>query len=211
MKGIFIALEGPDGSGKSTVIRGIRKYFEDKGISIVETREPGGTVIGEAIRRILLDNRNKNMFPETEALLYAASRGQHVKEKILPAIKSGKVVLCDRFILSSLAYQGVGRDLGIEEVRMINDFAIKGIRPDLTLFLHVNPETTLHRKTKRRKGDRLETEGIKFHKKVYDGYLEILEKYSDNIKTIDATKSKEEVLNESIYHIEKFLEGRLKR
>lgn len=210
MKGIFIALEGPDGSGKSTVIKGIRKYFENKGVNIVETREPGGTIIGEAIRRILLDNRNKNMLPETEALLLAAARGQHVKEKIIPAIESGKVVLCDRFILSSLAYQGVGRGLGIEEVRMINDFAIKGIRPDLTLFFHVDPETTLHRKTHKKGGDRLETEGLSFHRKVYNGYLEILEKYSDNVKTIDATKSKSEVLDQSIYHIEKFLKGRLK-
>lgn len=209
MKGIFIALEGPDGSGKSTVVKGIREYFKDKTMDIVETREPGGTTIGEAIRRILLDNRNSNMFPETEALLYAAARGQHVKEKIIPAIESGKVVLCDRFILSSLAYQGIGRDLGIEEVRMINDFAINGIRPDLTLFFHVDPETTLSRKTRKRKGDRLETEGIEFHRKVYNGYLEILERYSDNIKIIDATKSKEEVLEQSICYIEKFLKGRI--
>ncbi len=209
MKGIFIALEGPDGSGKSTMIKGLREYFKNRGMDIVETREPGGTPIGEAIRRILLDNRNRNMLPETEALLYAAARGQHVKEKIIPAIEAGKVVLCDRFILSSLAYQGIGRDLGIEEVRMINDFAIKGIRPDLTLFLHVDPETTLNRKTRKRKGDRLEAEGVDFHRKVYDGYLEILEKYSSNVKIIDATKSKEEVLEQSIYYIEKFLKGRL--
>ncbi|NLX62737.1 MAG: dTMP kinase [Tissierellia bacterium] len=207
---MFIALEGPDGSGKSTMIKGLEEYFKNKGMDIVVTREPGGTPIGEAIRRILLDNRNKNMLAETEALLYAASRGQHVMEKILPAIKAGKMVLCDRFILSSLAYQGVGRGLGIEEVRMINDFAIKGIRPDLTLFYHVDPETTLHRKTRKRGGDRLEKEGADFHRKVYHGYLEILEKYSNNVKVIDATKSKKEVLNQSIYCIEEFLKGRKK-
>lgn len=209
MKGIFIAFEGPDGSGKSTIIRGIRKYFKDRNIDVIETREPGGTVIGESIRKILLDNRNKNMFPETEALLFAAARGQHIKEKILPAIKSGKVVLCDRFILSSLVYQGIGRGLGVKEVRMINDFAIKGVRPDLTLFLHVDPETTLIRKTKGKKGDRLETEGMDFHKIVYNGYLKILEESSDNIVIIDATKSKKEVLDQSIYSIEKFLKRRL--
>lgn len=209
MKGIFIALEGPDGSGKSTVIKSIRKYLEDRGIDVVETREPGGTPIGESIRRILLDNRNKAMLPETEALLLAAARGQHVKEKILPAIKSGKVVLCDRFVLSSLAYQGVGRDLGVEEVRMINDFAIKGIRPDLTLFFDVDPETTLLRKTQDKGGDRLETEGIEFHRKVYGGYLRILKDCSESIIVIDATKSKKEVINQSIVHIENYLKGRL--
>jgi len=208
LKGLFIALEGPDGSGKSTMIKGLEEYFKKKGMDVLITREPGGTPIGEAIRKILLDNRNRSMFPETEALLYAASRGQHVREKILPAIKAGKVVLCDRFILSSLAYQGVGRGLGIEEVRMINDFAIKGIRPDLTLFYHIDPETTLQRKTRKRGGDRLESEGIDFHRKVYLGYLEILKKYSNNVKIIDATKTKKEVLNQSIYCIEEFLKGR---
>lgn len=209
MKGIFIVLEGPDGSGKSTVIKHIRKYLEDRGIDVVETREPGGTAIGESIRRILLDNRNKTMLPETEALLLAAARGQHVKEKILPAIESGKVVLCDRFVLSSLAYQGVGRDLGIEEVRIINDFAIKGIRPDLTLFFDVEPETTLHRKTQDKGGDRLETEGIEFHRKVYDGYLKIIRDCTERIVVIDATRTKKEVISQSIESIENFIKGRL--
>lgn len=209
MRGIFIVLEGPDGSGKSTVIKNIRKYLESRGIDVIETREPGGTDIGESIRKIILDNRNKAMLPETEALLLAAARGQHVKEKILPAIESGKVVLCDRFVLSSLAYQGVGRDLGVEEVRMINDFAIKGIRPDLTLFFDVDPETTLQRKTQNKEGDRLETEGVGFHRKVYDGYLSILRDCSESIVIIDATKSKKEVISQSIVHIENFLKGRL--
>ena len=208
LRGAFIALEGPDGSGKSTMAKNISKYLLEKKIEFIETREPGGTPIGEDIRNILLDNKNQKMFPQTEALLYAASRGQHLKEKILPAIELGKVVLCDRFILSSLAYQGVGRELGTEEVRMINDFAIGGIRPDLTLFFHVDPETTLRRKTIKKGGDRLEREGVEFHKKVYQGYMDVLKTYSGKIEIIDATKSKEEVLEQSIYYIEKFLKGR---
>lgn len=207
MKGIFITLEGPDGSGKSTIMKSITNYFKDKNIDFIGTREPGGTEIGEEIRSIILDKKNKNMAAETEALLYAASRGQHVHEKIIPALRAGKIVLCERFILSSLAYQGVGRGLGIEEVRMINDFAIKGIRPDLTLFFHVDPSLTLDRKTEGKEGDRLEEEGAEFHREVYKGYMKLLKTYPENIKIIDASKTVEEVFNQSIYHIEKILKN----
>jgi len=205
LKGVFIAFEGPDGSGKSTMIKMIGEYLKEKNIDFFETREPGGTKIGEDIRRILLDNSNKNMFPETEALLYAASRGQHLREKILPAMEEGKVVLCDRFLFSSLAYQGVGRSLGIEEVMMINDFAIKGIRPDLTLFFYVDPDTTLIRKTNKKGGDRLEREGKSFHRRVYDGYMELIRRYPENIEIVDATKSKGEVFEETKKIILNFL------
>lgn len=208
MKGVFIAFEGPDGSGKTTMVRMIAEYFRQENIAFIETREPGGTKIGEDIRQILLDNRNKNMIPETEALLYAAARGQHLREKILPAVEEGKVVLCDRFILSSLAYQGVGRNLGIKEVMMINDFAIKGIRPDLTLFFHVDPATTLLRKTRKKGGDRLEREGKAFHRRVYDGYMELVKTYGNNIKIVDASKSKEEVFEETKKIIRDFLKRR---
>lgn len=183
-------------------------YLKEKKMDFIWTREPGGTEIGEKIRKIILDAENKNMADETEALLYAASRGQHVQEKILPALKEGKVVLCERFILSSLAYQGIGRKLGIEEVRMINDFAIKGIRPDLTLFFHVDPATTLNRKTEHRGGDRLEKEGVDFHREVYHGYMKLLDMYPENTQIIDATKSIEEVFEQSIYYIENILKGR---
>ena len=169
MAGQFITLEGPDGSGKSTIIKLLGEYLEEKGIDFIMTREPGGTPIGEEIRDIILDNKNTNMGPETEALLYAASRGQHVHEKIIPALEKDKLVLCDRFVLSSLAYQGVGRQLGIKEVKMINDFALKGIYPDLILFFHIDPEITLRRKTKKLGGDRLEKEGNEFPKE-YKGY-----------------------------------------
>ena len=205
MKGLFIALEGPDGSGKSTIIKLIGDYLSKKGIDFIITREPGGTLISEEIRDIILDNKNVGMSAETEALLYAASRGQHVHEKIIPSLEKGKLVLCDRFVLSSLAYQGKGRGLGIEEVKAINDFAIKGTYPDLILFFHVDPELTLKRKTKKLGGDRLEQEGKDFHKTVYQGYMELLEMYPKNIKLIDARKSIEEVLSQSKKEIEDLL------
>lgn len=205
MRGKFITLEGPDGSGKSTIINLIGDYLKNKGIEFIISREPGGTVIGEEIRDIILDNKNTNMGAETEALLYAAARGQHVHEKIIPALESGKIVVCDRFILSSLAYQGVGRGLGIEKVKMINDFGLRGTYPDLVLFFHIDPELTLERKTIKEGGDRLEQEGVEFHRKVYNGYMELLNKYPKNIKIIDATKSIEEVFRQSINEVEKLL------
>ncbi|WMM24407.1 dTMP kinase [Tissierella sp. MB52-C2] len=205
MRGLFITLEGPDGSGKSTIIKLIGNYLEKKGIDFIMTREPGGTLIAEEIRHIVLDEKNTNMGKETEALLYAASRAQHVHEKIRPALEEGKLVLCDRFVLSSLAYQGVGRGLGIDEVKAINDFGVKGLNPDLILFFHIDPELTLKRKFLEDSPDRLEQEGSEFHKKVYEGYMELLKLYPENIKIIDATKTIEEVLEQSIGEIEELL------
>lgn len=205
MKGLFIALEGPDGSGKSTITKLLSNYLEKKGIDFIVTREPGGTLISEEIRDIILDNKNINMSAETEALLYAASRGQHVHEKIRPSLEKGILVLCDRFVLSSLAYQGKGRALGIKEVKAINDFAIKDVYPDLILFFHVDPELTLKRKTKNLGGDRLEQEGREFHNDVYQGYMEVLKMYPKNITIIDATKSIDQVLDQSIIAIENLL------
>lgn len=204
MLGKFITLEGPDGSGKSTFIRLISEYMESKGISFIVTREPGGTPIGEKIRDIILDNENINMGSETEALLYAAGRSQHIHEKIIPALKEGKIVISDRFLLSSLAYQGVGRGLGIENVKMINDFGLRGIQPDLILFFHIDPEITLERKTTQG-GDRLEKEGNDFHRKVYEGYRELIEKYPENICRIDARKSVDEVFQQGLSEIKKIL------
>ncbi len=206
MPGVFITLEGPDGSGKSTFTNKISEYMKNKDINFIVTREPGGTPIGEKIRNIILDNDNINMGAETEALLYAAARSQHVHEKIIPALKEGKIVISDRFLLSSLAYQGVGRGLGIENVKMINDFGLRGIYPDLILFFHVDPEVTLERKTTNG-GDRLEQEGNDFHKRVYKGYIELLEKYPKNICIIDASKSVEEVFDQALSEIEKLIKG----
>lgn len=205
MSGKFITLEGPDGSGKSTIINLIAQYLKEEDIEFIETREPGGTLIGESIRDIILDNKNTKMSSETEALLYAASRAQHIDEKILPALKDEKLVLCDRFILSSLAYQGVGRGLGIEEVKAINDFALKGVYPDLILFFHIDPKVTLERKLGNVDTDRLENLGSEFHKKVYKGYMDLLEMYPKNIVMIDASLTIKEVLEQSIEAIKKIL------
>lgn len=197
MRGKFITLEGPDGSGKSTMLNLIGQYLKENGYNYIITREPGGTKIGEKIRDIIIDRDHEKMGAETEALLFAASRAQHVHEKIIPSIEEGKVVVCDRFLLSSLAYQGVGRGLGIERVKMINEFGLRGIIPDLILFFHVDPEVTLLRKTKEG-GDRLEEEGGAFHKQVYDGYMTLLRNYPENIVIIDASKSIEDVYAQTI-------------
>lgn len=205
MRGKFITIEGPDGSGKSTIIRELSDYYSHKERDIIFTREPGGTPIGEDIRGIILDTDNVALARETEALLYAASRAQHIHELIEPALKDGKDVISDRFLLSSLAYQGVGRGLGIDRVKEINEFGLRGIEPDLILFFYIDPETTLKRKFEDAEVDRLELEGNAFHKIVYDGYMELLEKYPDNIKRIDATKSIEEVKQASIEAIDSVL------
>jgi len=205
MSGIFITLEGPDGSGKSTIVKLLSKYLEEKKIDFIFTREPGGTPIGEDIRDIILNNKNIHMSPRTEALLYAASRSQHISEKIKPALEEGKAVICERFVLSSLAYQGVARGLGIEDVKSINDFAIEGVNPDLTLFFDVDPIYALNRKTNKKEGDRLEKEGLNFHKEVYDGYKELISMYPENIKVIDASKSVKETFEQVRKEIENIL------
>ncbi len=205
MRGIFITLEGPDGSGKSTINRYISKYLEEQNIDFINTREPGGTKIGEDIRKIILDADNERMCPETEALLYAASRGQHVNEKIFPALNNGKVVLCERYLFSSLAYQGIARGLGIEKVKKINDFAIKGIYPDLILFFDVEPVRVLNRKIKQDGGDRLEREGDIFHKQVYEGYKKLIKMYPKNVEVVNARKSIKETSEQSINYVKKIL------
>lgn len=203
MSGIFITLEGPDGSGKSTIIRLLSDYLKKKEVDFIFTREPGGTYIGEDIREIILNDKNTYMSSRTEALLYSASRSQHVHEKIRPRLEDGKVVICERFVLSSLAYQGIARGLGIEEVKAINDFAIEGVNPDLILFFDVDPIHALNRKTRKKGGDRLEKEGLSFHKKVYDGYKELISMYPENIKVIDASKS----INETFYQVRKEIDN----
>ncbi|HAE41714.1 MAG TPA: dTMP kinase [Clostridiales bacterium] len=203
-KGLFIVLEGPDGSGKSTASEMIAQYLQRKGHEIEFTREPGGTPIGEKIREIVLDNENTAMAATTEALLYAASRAQHVSEKIRPILMSGKTLICERFYHSSLVYQGIGRKLGIDEVRKINEFAIEGIYPDLVLFLDIDPAKALGRKKTLDGGDRLEQEHVSFHMDVYNGYKELI-KISPEIKVIDASKSKDEVLNSIVEQLEKIL------
>lgn len=194
---MFITFEGPDGSGKSTIIQKVYDYLIENNYDVIKTREPGGSPIAEKIRNLILDTENTEMDYRTEALLYAASRAQHVEETILPALNENKIVLCDRFLISSLAYQGVGRDLGIENVRKINEFAINGVFPDFVLFFDVDPITTLKRKSSLDTADRLEKEGNNFHERVYNGYKEILNS-EKNIEIIDATQSVEDVFNQCI-------------
>lgn len=197
-KGLFITLEGPDGSGKSTVAKLLHEYIDGLGILNAFTREPGGTAIGENIREILLDNDNYEMTSRTEALLYAAARAQHAEEKIQPLLDNDYIVLSDRYVLSSLAYQGYSRGLGIETIMEINEFAMGDTYPDLVLFFDVDPEIALSRKYINREGDRLENEGKEFHNKTYEGYEKAIEKYSKNIVKIDANGTVEETLKNCI-------------
>lgn len=195
MEGRFIVLEGCDGSGKSTMANKIGKYFANLGHSIELTREPGGTLISEKIRELILDRNNIEMDYRTEALLYAASRAQLMSEKIIPWLKAGKVVISERYVYSSLVYQGLGRGLGIDEVKEINDFATAGIKPDLVILLDVDPEKALKRKLSIDGGDRLENEDISFHKSVYDGYKE-LAKHFPEIVTLDGERSIDEIFED---------------
>ncbi|MEB3072874.1 dTMP kinase [Parvimonas sp. C2] len=195
--GLFITFEGPDGCGKTSIINLIKEYYKDNE-KIIFTREPGGTKISEKIREIILSNDNANMSPRTEALLYAASRAQHIDELIKPNLEKGNIVVSDRFVLSSLAYQGGGRELGVEDVRKINDFAINGVNPDMIIFFYVDPLTTLKRKSLNENADRLELSGDDFHSIVYDTYMELLEEMKDDevLRKVDATKSMEEVFED---------------
>ncbi|MBQ4467792.1 MAG: dTMP kinase [Firmicutes bacterium] len=205
MKGLFISIEGPDGSGKSTQIENIRNFFADKNIEIVFTREPGGTPIGERIREIILDNSFKEMDYMTEAMLYAASRAQHVAQIIRPALEAGKVVVCDRFVDSSIAYQGYGRHLG-EAVEVINSYAVKECMPDVTFLLKVDPNVGKTRiKANRETEDRLEHEKMAFHREVFEGYLELEKQYPGRIVGIDASMGIEEIRDEIYRKLEEII------
>lgn len=199
---MFITFEGPDGSGKSTVIKEIYQRLINEKYDILLTREPGGTPIAEKIRNVILDNENTALDARAEALLYAASRRQHLVEKIWPALKEGKIVLCDRYLDSSLAYQGGGRDLGVENILNINLFATENTYPDLTLFFNVSPEVGLSRvsQDKKRVADRLDNESSNFHDKVYETFIELTKKYKERIVVIDASLPLDEVI-ENTYKV----------
>ena len=193
---MFITFEGPDGSGKSTVIKAVYEKLLKDNFDVLLTREPGGTPIAEKIRDIILDNSNTALDARTEALLYAASRRQHLVEKIWPALKEGKIVLCDRFIDSSLAYQGGGRNLGVENVLNINLFATENTYPDISLFFDVSPEIGLSRvnSDKKRVADRLDNENENFHDKVYETFKKIVANNKNRFIVIDASKPLDEVI-----------------
>ena len=187
---MFITFEGPEGSGKSSVLDKICNQLEHDGFNVVKTREPGWNTISEQIRNIILDKANTNLDPRTEALLYAASRRQHLVEKIWPALKEGKIVLCDRYLDSSLAYQGHARGLGYENILSINNFATENTFPDLTILFDIQPELGLERisKNSNREVNRLDLEKLDFHKKVREGFLELAKKYPERFYIVDASQ-----------------------
>ena len=195
-RGAFLTVEGLDGSGKGTQIERLTDALDRWGFDVTHTREPGGTPIGEKIREILLDRENTGMTDVTEALLYAASRAQHVREKILPEVARGKVVLCDRYLDSSVAYQGGGRQLGIDEVLAINAPAVEGAMPDLTVYLDLDHRESLRRRCAASEPDRLEMEADSFHARVEEGYHKLIARDPDRFVVVDAGKTRDEIAAE---------------
>lgn len=202
-KGYFITFEGGDGAGKSTQIKKLMEYLESKGFDVILTREPGGTDIGEKIRQIILDPENTEMDSVTEAMLYAASRAQHVAQVIKPAIEEGKIVICDRFVDSSIAYQGYARNLG-DSVSIINSYAVGEYMPHKTFLLKLKPQAGSLRMAGREK-DRIELEAASFHQKVYDGYVALEKEYPERIVGIDASGTIDAIAEEIREHINKLL------
>ena len=192
----FVVFEGGEGAGKSTQVEAFVEWLRERGDEVVVTREPGGTPIGERIRDILLDRSWEAMDPRTEALLYAADRAQHVAEVIRPALEAGKIVVSDRFVDSSLAYQGLARGLGLDEIYEISRWAIGGTLPDLVLWLNVDPETALGRLSE--EPDRMEAQDQDFHKRVVAAYMELSSRFPERFVVIDATKPPAEVHKEVV-------------
>jgi len=207
-QGLFITLEGPEGSGKSTIIKLLEEYLSEMNIEFISTREPGGIEISEQIREIILNKNNITMDSRTEALLYAAARRQHLTERVIPALEKNKVVICDRFVDSSLAYQGYARGIGMNQVMEINKFAIDKYMPDLTIYLDIDPKLGLERiaKNKDREVNRLDLEKLDFHKRVREGYMILLKENPDRIKLVDASKD----ILEVFANIKKLLKNVLK-
>jgi dTMP kinase len=208
-QGFFITVEGGEGAGKTTLIHKLSQSLFQTGKKTELTREPGGIRIAEEIRRVILDTKNTGMDARTEALLYAAARRQHLVQKVIPALQSGKIVICDRFIDSSLAYQGYARGLGVEAVWEINRFAIDNVMPHLTLYMDVPPEVGLHRinTAKVREINRLDLEGLAFHHKVREGYLQLLDRYPERIVRIDADQEPQTVFEQVVAVVEERIKG----
>ncbi|WP_144537284.1 dTMP kinase [Bacillus thuringiensis] len=202
--GLFVSIEGGEGSGKSALIQGLSRYLKAQGIECITSREPGGIKVAEEIRELIMGNE---MDAITEALLFASARREHFKNKILPALEKGKVVICDRFVDSSIVYQGYVQGVGMESVLNINSQALEGlIMPHMTLYLDVEPTVALNRIAQNnRETNRFDEKSMDFHSKVRDGYLLIEKEYSNRIKKIDASLSKEEVLSQAIEYVKTLL------
>lgn len=199
-QGLFITFEGPDGCGKTTQMNLLAQYFEKKGKKVVLTREPGGKGLGEKVREILL-NYNGEVSDRCESFLFLADRAQNIDIIVKPAVKQGEIVLCDRHIDSTVAYQGYGRGLDINEINILNNLATGGKKPDLTLVFDVDVETSMKRVGKEK--DRMESAGIDFHNRVRNGYLELAKQEPDRIKVLDATKTIEEIHEKVVEIVEK--------
>lgn len=205
-RGRFISVEGIDGSGKSTLVNSLAPWLEEQGYTVTLTREPGGTPVGEMIRHILLDVKDAPISPMTEMLLFAASRAQHVAQVIEPALQKGHIVLCDRYVDSSIAYQGAARGLGDESVRTVNLLAVQGVLPDLTLFLDIDPVEAARRQRQRgEETNRMEQEEILFYRRVRDGFLALQERYPQRIVTLDGGKSQDAVFHEATAILQRLL------
>lgn len=205
MKGLVIALEGQDGTGKSTVINAITGYFDEMGLDYINAREPGSTDIGEKIRDILADKANKDMDYHTEALLFAASRSELYDKVIKPNVRKGTSVILDRFLLSSLAYQGIVRGLGTDEVMKINDFFLEGFRPDLTILMDLDAKKSYERLKKLGELDRIESLGEDFQEKVHLAYLKLYEENHMKLIKLDGTKDKESLAHEALDEVKKLM------
>jgi len=203
-KGLFITFEGGEGSGKTTLIKSIKENLIEKKLDLIVTREPGSTPFGEQVRELVLMQLETKINSKAELCLFLASRAQHIKDVIKPALTDGKVVLCDRYNDSSIAYQGHARGLGIDEVIKFSSFIIEDCLPDLTLYLDIDPKTGLSRVQS--KYDRIESENFSFHNKIREGFHIIAQKFPDRIKIIDASKSKDEVFENAMHYISKIIE-----
>ncbi len=197
-KGKFITFEGCDGCGKSTQLRLLSEFLKQSGVPHIFTREPGGGKISESIREILLSGKNTEMTDECEALLYAAARAQHLREIVEPALEAGKLVICDRYVDSSLAYQAYARGLGVDFVTKINAFALEKYLPDLTVFIDLSPEDAFKRKNGADENDRLEQAGMAFHQKVYAGYQAIAREYPERVKRVDGKKTPQGIFEDVV-------------
>lgn len=207
-RGLFVTIEGPEGAGKTTILNMLVESLQKEGVKVLKTREPGGIEIAEQIRKVILDKSNTAMDARTEALLYAAARRQHLVEKVKPALEEGYLVLCDRFIDSSLAYQGYARKLGVDEVYSINSFAIEGMMPKLTLYFDIKPEIGLERirKSNEREINRLDLENLQFHQDVREGYHLLLQRFPGRMIMIDAAQPVEVVYEEAYQKVKQLMD-----